>query len=166
MSCGLRFPQSSQRRERFLLRPLRCAGVLVIRRADVTRFAEQAMVRSCQCSSKVAISVSKSGPRVDAGLTREVENGKGSLGTRGNLLSGCRNDDRIRGCRPTNAARHAGIGVPTHHKRTVTLRPPHEHRGGRALPRVGFESVRQVQKRLREEWCGRHAAMPGGVRIW
>jgi hypothetical protein len=126
----------------------------------------KAMVRSCQCSSKVALSAPKSGPRVDAGLTREVENGKGSLGTRGNLLCGCPNDDRIRGCRATNAARHAGIGVPTHHKRTVTLRPPHEHRGGRALPRVGFESVRQVQKRLREEWCGRHAAMPGGVRIW
>jgi Transposase IS66 family len=91
------------------------------------------MVRSCQCSSEVAISISKSDHRVDTGLTREVENGKGSLGTRGNLLCGCRNDDRIRACRATNGARHSGIGVPTHHKRTVTLRPP------RALARAGFE---------------------------
>ena len=99
----------------------------------------KAMVRSCQCASEVAISVSKSGHRVDAGLTREVENGKGSLGTRGNLLCGCRDDDRIRACRATNEARHAGIGVPAHHKRTVTLRPPHEHNRGRALARAGFE---------------------------
>jgi hypothetical protein len=99
----------------------------------------EAMVRSCQCSSEVALSASKSGHRMDAGLTREAENGKRSLGTRGTLLCGCRNNDRIRACRATNAARHAGIGVPTHHKRTVTLRPPHEHRGGRALARAGFE---------------------------
>ena len=98
----------------------------------------QAMVRSCQWSPKVAISASKSGPWADTGLTREVENGKGSLGTRGDLLCGYPNDDRIRGCRATNAARHAGIGVPPHHKRTVTLRPPHEDRGGRALARAGF----------------------------
>jgi hypothetical protein len=34
----------------------------------------KAMVRSCQCSSEVAILASKSGHRVDPGLTREVEN--------------------------------------------------------------------------------------------
>jgi hypothetical protein len=101
--------------------------------------SSKAMVRSCQCASEVALSAAKSGHRGDAGLTREVENGKGSLGTRGNLLCGCRDDDRIRACRATNEARHAGIGVPTHHKRTVTLRPPHEHRGDRALARAGFE---------------------------
>jgi hypothetical protein len=114
------------------------------------------MVRSCQCSSKVAISVSKSGPRVDAGLTREVENGKGSLGTRGNILSGCRNDDRIRGCRPTNAARHAGIGVPTHHKRTVTLRPPHEHREVERwpVPVLNYDPVDEAAA-AEAEWCGR-----------
>jgi AraC-like DNA-binding protein len=34
----------------------------------------KAKVRSCQFSSEVAISVSKSGHRLDAGLTREAEN--------------------------------------------------------------------------------------------
>jgi hypothetical protein len=130
----------------------------------------KAMVRSCQCSSKVAISLSKSGPRVDAGLTREVENGKRSLGTRGNLLSGCRNDDRIRACRATNAARHAGIGVPTHHKRTVTLRPPHEHRGGRALAGAGFELRSGGRGRgggggVVRPSSSRPAGMPGLARI-
>src|SRR3984893_8866880 len=97
-----------------------------------------AMVRSCQSSSEVAISASKSGHRVDAGLTREVENGKRSLGTRRNLLCGCRSDAGIRACRATISAR-AGIGEPSRER--VTLRPPqwHEHRGGRALARAGFE---------------------------
>ena len=125
-----------------------------------------ATVRSCQGSAKVAISAARPGPRVDAGLTREVENGKGSLGTRGNILSGCRNDDRIRGCRPTNAARHAGIGVPTHHKRTVTLRPPHEHREVERwlVPVLNYDPVDEAAA-AEAEWCGRRRLGQRACRV-
>ncbi len=98
----------------------------------------KAMVRSCQCSANVAISASKSGHRVDAGLTREVENGKGRLDTHRRHCSVYRRAFRNGDDRATNEVRHGGIGVPTHHKRAVTLCPPHEHRGGRALARAGF----------------------------
>ena len=127
---------------RLHLCPLRC-GECLSSGAPISPALEcrtiKAMVRSCQCASEVAISVSKSGHRGDAGLTREVGNGKRSLGPRGNLCCGYYSDAGIRGCRATNAARHAGIGVPAHHKRTVTLRPPHEHNGDCVLAHAGFE---------------------------
>jgi len=123
-----------QRRTRSgFLRPLRVGESLSsgARRADIAGFGvpehqgEGSLLPMLVRSGNLRLEIGSSG---GAGFTREVENGKRSLGTRGNLLSGCRSDAGIRARRATNAARHAGIGVPTHHKRTVRLRPPHEHR--------------------------------------
>jgi hypothetical protein len=116
-----------QPRASLLLRPLKRGECLsfIARRADVIGVAQQqgegSVLPKLVGSGNLSREIGSWG---DAGLTREVENGKGSLGTRGNLCCGCRDDDRIRACRATNETRHAGIGVPTHHKRTVTSRPP------------------------------------------
>ena len=113
-------------RTRLVLRPLRCGGVLGRPRdAPISPALERrrlpAMVRSCQCSANVAISASKSGHRVDAGLTREVENEQGNLDPRSRhwcvyrwALHNGDGRDAI--------GERAGIGEPSRER--VTLRPP------------------------------------------
>jgi hypothetical protein len=102
--------------------------VLVVRRArrrspSLEWWNVKAIVRSCQSASEVALSVSKPVHRVDTGLTREVINEHANLGTRRRHCSVYGGAFRNGDGRATNAARHTGIGVPPHHKRTVTLRP-------------------------------------------